>query len=90
MTHRPGDRITATLTDTTGATNTAELTVLTTDRLGCGCDRLTAGRPGPTPKARGVHLLTGCGHGHQSQLTPTAPAAGDHPPTTHTPSRQEG
>ena len=66
--YRPGDVVTATLDDTAGQTVTAELRVLEADRLGCGCQRLVADRPGPVPIPAGVHLLTGCHLGHESQV----------------------
>ncbi|MFI2663712.1 hypothetical protein [Micromonospora carbonacea] len=61
--YRPGDEVTATLDDTTGATVTATLTLRRVDRLGCGCQRLAADRPGPDQgrwTCRHVHLHTGC------------------------------
>ncbi|MEU4570796.1 hypothetical protein [Micromonospora sp. NPDC023956] len=71
--HRPGGQVTATLDDTTGQTVTAHLTVRHVDQLGCGCARLVATRPGPTPGpgiTRTVHLLTGCANGHDNDLNP--------------------
>ncbi|WP_431976159.1 hypothetical protein [Micromonospora haikouensis] len=58
--YRPGGQVTATLDDTTGTTVTAQITIDRVDRLGCGCDRILATRPGPEPKPRDVTLLTGC------------------------------
>ncbi|WBB94099.1 hypothetical protein [Verrucosispora sp. WMMC514] len=60
---RPGDTVTATVDDTTGTTVTADLTVILSDRLGCGCWRYTCQRPGPavTGACRSVQVLTGCG-----------------------------
>lgn len=42
-----GDRLRVTCTDTLGATVTAVVVVAQLRRLGCGCDRVTASRPGP-------------------------------------------
>ncbi|MER7164516.1 hypothetical protein ABT336_00335 [Micromonospora sp. NPDC000207] len=58
--YRAGDQVTATVDDTTGQTVTAVLTIDRVHRLGCGCDRILATRPGPNPKPRDVTLLTGC------------------------------
>lgn len=69
---RPGDQVATTLTDTTGRTVTTALIVRQVDQLGCGCLRLVADRPGPTPEPRGVHLLTGCAHGHSREIAEEA------------------
>ncbi|MCX5066621.1 hypothetical protein OOJ91_12105 [Micromonospora lupini] len=65
---RPGDQVTATVEDTAGVVAAATLSVHRVDRLECGCLRLVVDRPGPTPKPRGVHLLTGCFHGHANAV----------------------
>jgi hypothetical protein len=69
---RAGDQVTATVDDTTGATVTVDLAVQRVDELGCGCRRIAAARPGPdagTRTCRTVHLITGCGHGHDNDIT---------------------
>jgi hypothetical protein len=66
-TTQPGTQITTHLTDTSGVNVTATVAIRRVDRLGCGCDRLTAGRPGNGPGPQHVQLLTGC-HRHDSDI----------------------
>jgi hypothetical protein len=54
-----GQLATAEMDDSAGQRVTATVTVDRATRLGCGCFRLEAARPGPDPTSR-VHLLTGC------------------------------
>jgi hypothetical protein len=61
---KPGDTVWAPMHDTTGATVTAAVVALDVVKLGCGCHRIHAERPGPDegPIGRAVNLLTGqCG-----------------------------
>ncbi|MFI2667905.1 hypothetical protein [Micromonospora carbonacea] len=69
--YRAGDQVTATLDDTAGTTITTQVTATRVDKLGCGCQRIRATRPGPDQgpsTCRTVHLLTGCG-GHPAEVS---------------------
>lgn len=63
--YRVGDSVTVLCTTTDSQDITTDVTVLKWDRLGCGCQRLVAQRPGPqTPGTRmdTMHILTGCAY----------------------------
>ncbi len=59
-----GDTVWAAMHTTDDRLVLAEVTAEVVDKLGCGCHRITATRPGPVfdGACTGVQLLTGCGY----------------------------
>lgn len=73
---KPGDTVWAAMHTTDDHLVLAEVVVEEVDKLGCGCQRIGATRPGPgfDGALTGVSLLTGCGF-HPSNLSD--PPSGD-------------
>ncbi len=71
-----GDTVWAAMHTTDDRLVLAAVTAEQVDKLGCGCHRITATRPGPVfdQACTGVSLLTGCGY---HPRTVGAPPAGD-------------
>lgn len=62
-------KVTAEMDDSAGFRVVAIVVVDRATKLGCGCTRLEAPRPGPDPTSR-VHLLTGGCARHEDELLP--------------------
>jgi len=66
-----GDTVHAWMHDRSGDKVHAAVVAVNVVRLGCGCDRIEAHRPGVGTLSEWVNLRTGCGW-HERQITDAA------------------